>query len=270
MFISWDVKTLVTGNRRSVEFSLFHLNTHSFPHLPILEYLGNIPGVLLERCCFYPFPCGLGWCELLIDHSSAVLGFFWNNCHAGFPLGKLVSSGLTSPKSCMLLQLWTLGFCSGIVATKSSFLSLVPFFIILICKGIEIHLWSRDQPILWTDLELLRYVWVCLWVGVIIAVFCWEPRNKYFKRLKWPRKGTLLSPLELLDRIVSKALVPRSLRDDPPSYREQWGRYRTRGTWSGSTLVKNKEQQHYFARIFRGEFTPEAAVELSSCNEEPG
>lgn len=145
-----------------------------------------------------------------------------------------------------------------------------PLFLILICKGIEIYLWSRDQPILWSDLELLQYVWVCLWVGVIIAVFSWEPRNKFFKRLKWPSKGTLLSPLELLDSVVSKALVPRSLRYKPPSHREQRGWFRSRGTWTGSTLVKNKEQQHYFARIFGGEFTPEAAVELSSHNEEPG
>lgn len=30
------VKTLVLANRRLVDFSLFHLSTYSFPHLPIL------------------------------------------------------------------------------------------------------------------------------------------------------------------------------------------------------------------------------------------
>lgn len=34
--------------------------------------------------------------------------------------------------------------------------------------------------------------------------------------------------------------------------------------------AKKKEQQHYFARIFGGEFIPEAAVELSGQDREPG
>lgn len=41
---------------------------------------------------------------------------------------------------------------------------------------------------------------MCIELGVITAMFSWASRNKYFKSLKWPRKGSVLSPLRLEGR----------------------------------------------------------------------